>query len=129
MISYGFEKGVCDINKENICKRIKEYCNMNSININYDDIEINISVENIDMYWRNQCVLVDKLSLISKKDKYCFYTCVGTHNIDDDTIAKYAINGFLHEKNIYEKRKNEEKIENEYKKEHPILGFLKYDFF
>lgn len=55
------------MNKENICKRIKEYCNKNSININYDDIEINISVENIDMYWRNQCVLVDKLSLISKK--------------------------------------------------------------
>lgn len=100
---------------------------MDSIDIDYNDIEITFSIENIDTYsnyWLcNHMTLAETLKLTSKK--YGYYFGVGScNNVDDKTIAINAISGFLAEKYKYTKEKEKENYDKEYKKKHPILYFL-----
>ena len=101
--------------------------NMDSIDIDYTDIEITFSIENIDTYSNyrlcNHITLAETLKLTSKK--YGYYFVVGScNNVDDKTIAINAICGFLAEKSKYTKEKEKENYNKEYKKKHPILYFL-----
>lgn len=126
LISYGI-RGEEVINKEFIYDFIKTCINMESIDIDYNDIEITFSVENIDTYSNyrlcNHKTLAEALKITSKKDGY--YFIVGTcGNVDDKTIAMNAIAGFLAEKTKYIKEKEQENHDKEYKKKHPILHFL-----
>lgn len=122
LISYGI-RGEEVINKEFICNIIKECSNMDSVDIDYNDIEITFSIENIDTYnnYRlcNHVTLAEALKITSKKDGY--YFIVGTcGNVNDKTIAMNAMAGFLAEKTKYIKEEEDKK----YKKRHPILYFL-----
>lgn len=99
------------------------YSNMDSIDIDYNDIEITFSIENIETYNNyslcSHMTLAETLKLTSKKDGY--YFVVGScDNVDDKTIAMKAMGGFLAQKNRYTK----EEEDKEYKKRHPILYFL-----
>ena len=115
------------INKEFIHDFIKTCSNMESIDIDYNDIEITFRIENIDTYSNyrlcNHMTLAETLKITSKKDGYYFIvdTC---GNVDDKTIAMNAMAGFLAEKTKYIKEKEKENHDKEYKKKHPILYFL-----
>lgn len=103
--------------------------NMDSIDIDYNDIEITFSIENIDTYSNyrlcNHMTLAETLKLTSKK--YGYYFDVGScNNVDDKTIAINAISGFWAEKYKYTKEKEKENYDKEYKKKHPILYFFRH---
>ena len=75
----------------------------------------------------NSVQVTDEIKISNKKDDFCYYVC---GDADSETIAKYAIAGYLKEKKRFldnkKKKEIEEKTKEEYKKEHPILGFFKY---
>lgn len=113
--------------KEKIVEHIKDLCNKCVEDISFDEmnIEFKIGVHNLHksgFILSNSIQVIDEIKISNKKDDFCYYVC---GDADSETIAKYAIAGYLKEKKRFLNEKKKEESEERYKKEHPILGFFK----
>ena len=113
--------------KEKIVEHIKDLCDKCVEDISFDEmnIEFKIGVHNLHkggFILSNSIQVIDEIKISNKKDDFCYYVC---GDADSETIAKYAIAGYLKEKKRFLNEKKKEESEERYKKEHPILGFFK----
>ena len=105
------------MNKEKVIEHIKYICdNSKKANIDFTDLKIEFELDQQKLF-RNQIVLHNVVKIANKNDNICFRV---SGDVDEKTLAKYAIGGYIEEREIFLK----EKAMDKFMKEHPILYML-----
>lgn len=113
--------------KEEIVESLKIFCNKCIEKIDFDEFEIKFqtvahSVFQDGFRIRNSIQINDEIKLVNKKDRFCYAV---SGDADSETIAKYALVGYIKEKKIFLNDKKQIEAEEKYKKDHPILAFFR----
>lgn len=105
------------MNKEKVIECIKYICNNNKkLNVDFDDLKIEFELDQQKLF-RNQIVLHNVVKIANKNDNICFRV---SGDVDEETLARYVISGYIKEREILIK----EKAMDKFMKEHPILYML-----
>lgn len=113
--------------KEEIVELIKSFCDKCVEDITFDEMDIKFKTVEHNVFQGgfrigNAIQINNEITLSNKKDDFCFSV---SGDADSETLAKYAIAGYIKAKNRFIKDKNKREAEERYQKEHPFLSLFK----